>query len=152
LVPALVDALATEERREALEHLTRGVREGLDLRFVVPIVAGLLLDRDYYDYLSLAEILRFLMASLERGYDIALAWPWVPAYLEGGHCQDLRFQLAKQGLAAGLELDESLRDWLMHWFVDVDPTGHPSRVHDAIRYIESAGACLAVAHQRKRSI
>ena len=25
-------------------------------------------------------------------------------------------------------------------------------VADAIRYIESAGACLAVAHQRKRSI
>lgn len=149
-VPALIDALATEERGNALGHLTRGVTEGLDLRFVVPIVAGLLLDRDYYDYGSLAEILRFLVASLERGYDITLAWPWVVSYLSGASCQNLRFQLAQRGLSAGLELDESLRDWLMRWFVDVDPKGHPSGVAAAIQYIDSAGACLAAAHRRKR--
>src|SRR5207247_9152922 len=87
LVPALLDAVASEERTRALEHLTRALTfrgaEAIDLRRALPVVAGLLLDRDFYSDMSLDAILKFLIAALDAGYDIGMAWRWVPSYLDG---------------------------------------------------------------------
>lgn len=143
LVPALVDVLATEERHTALEQLSRAVTAGLDVRSIVPVVAGLLLDRDFHDRTSLAAILQFLAAALDRGYDIALAWPWIPTYLDGEGCEQLRIDLAEKGMRAGLD-GRSLDRWLPRNFVDASPVGHPSGVLANSRIMGAAAEAVTV--------
>jgi hypothetical protein len=74
-----------------------------------------------------------------------MAWPWVPAFLDGARCDELRVRLAEKGLRAGLDV-RPWDQWLGRWFVDVVLTGHPSGVHDAIRFMGLAAECLLVAY------
>jgi hypothetical protein len=141
LLPALVDALATEARAEALDQLARGLPLGLELGHLLPVVAGLCLDRDYYDFTTLPALLRFLIAAHQQGLDIAEAWPWVPAYKDGKGWANLRFDLAVRGIGAGLR-GEAWRAWLSSFIVELSPEGPATATCESVKNLGLAAACL----------
>lgn len=142
LLPALVDALATEVRAEALDQLARGLPLGLELGHLLPVVAGLCLDRDYYDFTTLPALLRFLIAAHQQGLDIEEAWPWVPAYKDGKGWANLRFDLAARGIGAGLR-GEAWRAWLSSFIVEPSPEGTATATCESVKNLGLAAACLA---------
>ena len=101
LMPALVNALAAEYRDRVLGVLAAAVRTGLDVSGIMPLLAGLLVDRDYYDAATVGALYRCLTAAAESGADISAAWPYVPLCMDVG---DRKLLLIRAGAARGQTL------------------------------------------------
>ena len=101
LVPSLVDALATEARDRVLCVIAAAVRTGLDVSGVMPVLAGLLVDRDFYDADTVGALYRCLTVIVESGADIFDAWPYVPLCMDVG---DRKLRLIGAGAARGYSL------------------------------------------------
>ena len=57
-------------------------------------------------------------------------WPWIPGYLDGERYDELRLELARKAIAAGLD-GRVWEAWLRRKMVPPAPTGHPSSVYAA---------------------
>ncbi len=94
-----MDALAEEYRDRILQVLAVAARSGLDLQPIMPVLAGLLLDRDYYDAETVRQLYLCLTAASESGTSIAEAWPYLRFCMEE---KDLKLKLLYAGASKGL--------------------------------------------------
>jgi hypothetical protein len=100
-LPCIADALAGEDRDRLLAVLTTAIPKGLDVAPIMPVLAGLLLDRDYYDAETVGRLYACLTAAAEAGADISLAWPFLPLSMVE---RERKLMLLKAGAKQGLSL------------------------------------------------
>lgn len=150
LVPAVVNGLGTPQRRWALKVLDLATHSGFDPTPFLPVIAGLLLDRDDYDDWAAHSVLRLLLSALRRGCDISLAWPWLCVCRPEGNLAELcetRLALIREGLESGLPQAPVL-DWLLGQLRLCDPRKPTIVVGQAACTMFSALQCLAIAEER----
>jgi hypothetical protein len=110
-LPALVDALATEYRDRILEVLSLAIRTGLKVDTIMPLLAGLLLDRDYYDAVTVRRLYQCLIAAVEVGANISMAWPYIGICMEES---GLKLKLLFLGAHKGLPIAGHMNFLLSH--------------------------------------
>jgi hypothetical protein len=120
-LPALVDGLAKECRDRILELFTIAIQTGFDCKAIMPILAGLLLDRDYYDSETVGRLYRCLIAAVDSGSDISMAWPYIGMCMEEN---GLKLKLLLVGAQKGLPTLGYLNFLLSHLNFSIVP--HPS--------------------------
>jgi len=118
VLPPLIDALGTEQRCEVLDLLASHVHEGSSLTLLIPVVAGLLLDRDYYDGSTVQNLFKLIHRLAVTGHDIAPVWPWLGACMPNlGDTK--RYLTIVEGIKHGLD-GAVVVDYLRGRLVPVD--------------------------------
>lgn len=140
VLPALVDALAKEYRDQVLHVLSAGVRTGLDLNPVMPVLAGLLLDRDYYDAETVGRLYQCLIAVAESGGDLSPAWPYICFCMDE---KDLKLKLLLAGAARGLSVKYALEYILPFLHMPIVPAPTDDPLEFSLK-LESAAPALEI--------
>ena len=142
LMPAIIDALATEDRTEIMDQLSRVVTPSTDTSKLMPVVAGLLLDRDYFDHFTIRRVFELLAALGKADKDLSLAWPWLCRCMPNQPFE-ARLTVIELGIVAGLDGAE-VTPWLQEQLDELPRL--PSRGHyddTACGHMRRAAACLA---------
>ncbi len=139
-LPALTDGLAKECRDRILEVLTIAIQTGLDVKRMMPVLAGLLVDRDYYDAETVGRLYRCLIAAVEAGVDISMAWPYIGMCMEEN---GLKLKLLLCGAQSGLSILGHLNFLLSHLRFSIVPSPSVDRSELTCR-LESAAVVLEI--------
>jgi hypothetical protein len=121
-LPGLVDTLGTEHRWSALRALELLCVGGADVGPAVPVLAGLLLDRDWPSPGNTASIYDCLRGAVQAGHDATVGWPFLavrPAK-PSTIVDRSRLRVIEAGAARGLRLGR-LADELIERLADPLP-------------------------------
>jgi hypothetical protein len=142
-LPAIVDALGTDQRSEVLRMLVAATGQGFDVAPLVPIAAGLFIDGDWRTRETDDAAFSLLASAAEQGADVDVALP----ALAWGMTSNAKLRFVRALIARGIDVRPVVPSLLraLARGPGLAPGAHPDTVSRMLHTSAGAAEALALA-------